>query len=272
MISLPLAYTVLALIAYTAAFWYLFMHLMSKRIPNLWSMGALLGIGLILHVLVLSGDMLTPLGINYDVFNLVSFTSGFMLLLSFAFSTYRPVYALNLLAIPVAAIGLILGFGFSKSSYPLIERHSLQLDAHIILSLSAYTILFMATMHAILMWFQNRELKNKQKGTKRLWVTLLPAFQAMESLLFDMLMMGFALLTTALLLGFFTIDNFFAQHLAHKTAFSIISWFIYGALLIGHWKFGWRGNKAIHFTLIGFILLAIGFIGSKFVLEMILNR
>ena len=94
----------------------------------------------------------------------------------------------------------------------------------------------------------------------------------MESLLFDMLITGFTLLTLALGFGFFTIDNFFAQHLAHKTAFSIVSWFVYGALLIGRYKFGWRGQKAIRFTIIGFFLLAVGFIGSKFVLEMILNR
>ena len=54
--------------------------------------------------------------------------------------------------------------------------------------------------------------------------------------------------------------------------FSIVSWFVYGALLIGHYKFGWRGQKAIRFTMIGFFLLAVGFIGSKFVLEMILHR
>ena len=83
---------------------------------------------------------------------------------------------------------------------------------------------------------------------------------------------GFGLLTVALVFGFFTIDDFFAQHLAHKTAFSIISWFVYGSLLIGHYKFGWRGQKAIRFTLLGFFLLALGFIGSKVVLEMILKR
>ena len=94
----------------------------------------------------------------------------------------------------------------------------------------------------------------------------------MESLLFVMFITGFTLLSFALGFGFFTIDNFFAQHLAHKTAFSIVSWFVYGALLIGRYKFGWRGQKAIRFTIIGFFLLAVGFIGSKFVLEMILNR
>jgi ABC-type uncharacterized transport system permease subunit len=94
----------------------------------------------------------------------------------------------------------------------------------------------------------------------------------MESLLFDMLIAGFALLTVALGFGFFTVEHFFAQHLAHKTAFSIISWFVYGSLLLGRYKFGWRGQKAIRFTIIGFFLLALGFIGSKFVLEMILSK
>ena len=269
MISLPLVYTILALIAYTTSFWYLFIHLMSKRSPNHWFIGLILGLGLLLHAGVLFNDMLTPAGINYNVFNILSFTSGLMLLLSLLFSTYRPVLALSLIGIPVAATGLIFGFAFSKHDL-LINQNSLGLDIHIILSLSAYAILLMATIHAVLLWFQDRELKNKQK--RRVWVSLLPSFQAMESLLFDMLIAGFILLTLALGFGFFTIDNLFGQHLAHKTAFSIVSWFVYGSLLIGHYQFGWRGQKAIRFTIIGFFLLAIGFIGSKIVLEMILGR
>ncbi|MCW8039935.1 MULTISPECIES: cytochrome c biogenesis protein CcsA [Acinetobacter] len=269
MISLPLVYTILALIAYTTSFWYLFMHLMSKRVPNHWFVGVILSLGLLLHAGVLYNDMLTPAGVNYNVFNIMSFTSALMLLLSILFSTYRPVLPLALIGIPVAATGLILGFAFSKHDL-FISQNSFGLDLHIILSLSAYAILLMATIHAVLLWFQDRELKNKQK--RRVWVNLLPPFQAMESLLFDMLIAGFSLLTLALGFGFFTIDNFFGQHLAHKTAFSIVSWFVYGALLIGHYQFGWRGQKAIRFTIIGFFLLAVGFIGSKFVLEMILNR
>lgn len=269
MISLPLVYTILALIAYTTGFWYLLIHLMSKNETNQWFIRIILGIGLLLHAGVLYQDIITPLGVNYDVFNLISFTSGLMLLLSMVFSTYRPVLTMNLLGIPVAATGLILGFAFSQQNN-FIERHSIGLDIHIILSLAAYVVLLMATIQAVILWFQNRELKNKQK--RRIWVNLLPSFQAMETLLFDMLIIGFALLTVALGFGFFTIDDFFGQHLAHKTAFSIISWFVYGSLLIGRYKFGWRGQKAIRFTLLGFFLLALGFIGSKFVLEMILGR
>jgi ABC-type uncharacterized transport system permease subunit len=70
-----------------------------------------------------------------------------------------------------------------------------------------------------------------------------------------MLITGFVVLTIALGFGFFTVDSFLAQHLAHKTVFSLISWVVYGVLLIGHFKFGWRGQKAIRFTLIGFSFL-----------------
>ena len=269
MISLPLVYTILALIAYTTSFWYLFINLMARRDSNHWFIGLVLGLGLALHATVLYYDMLTPMGVNYDVFVLMSFTSGLMLLLSLLFSTYRPILALNLIGVPVAAAGLILGFTFSQPTQ-FIEQRSWGLDIHIILSLSAYAVLLMATIQAVILWFQNRELKNKQK--KRFWVNLLPSFQVMESLLFDLIITGFILITIALGFGFFTIENFFAQHLAHKTVFSIISWFVYGTLLVGHYQFGWRGQKAIRFTLIGFGLLAVGFIGSKFILEMVLGK
>lgn len=136
---------------------------MSKREPNPWLFALVTTLALLLHGTVLCHAMLTPLGINYDVFNLVSFTSWLMLLLSLIFSTFRPIVPLNLLGIPVAAIGLILGFAFSKPNQ-FIEQHSLGLDTHIILSLSAYAVLLMATIHAILIWFQNRELKKKQKN------------------------------------------------------------------------------------------------------------
>lgn len=265
---LDLIYTVLAVVSYMTAFWYLFMHLMAKRSPSILLFSVLLALGIELHALVLYHDMITPAGIYYDVFNMLSFTSALMLLLSLAFSCYRPVLALNLLGIPVAVAGLLIGFIFTVPNQ-VIEQHSLGLDVHIILSLSAYAVLLMATIHAILLWLQNRELKKKQK---RLWVNLLPSVQAMESLLFDFIVIGFVTLTSALTVGFLTVENFLGQHLAHKTFFSLLSWLVYGVLLWGHFKLGWRGQKAIRFTLIGFALLALGFIGSKFVLEMILGR
>ena len=226
-------------------------------------------IGLILHGLTLSHDIFTPWGINYEVFNLFSFTSALVLVLGIVLSIYRPVLVLNLIAIPIAIAGLLVG-GLLDTPNPVIRKQGLGIDTHVFLSLSAYAVLFVATIHAVLLWFQNRELKKKQKG--RVWVTLLPSVQTMQSLLFDIILIGFVLLTLALGFGFFTIQDFLGQHLAHKTSFSILSWIIYGWLLIGHWKFGWTGSRAIQMTLAAFFILAVGFIGSKFVLEMLLLR
>ncbi|KAA8735225.1 cytochrome C assembly protein [Acinetobacter qingfengensis] len=267
--NLPLIFTILALVAYVTGFLYLLKQFLNKTTTNPFLVWSSLLTGLILHALVLSIDMLTPWGINYDVFNLISFTSGLMLLLSIIFSMYRPVIILNLIATPIAILGMFMGAAFNSPGHVIIEQ-GLGIDIHIILSLAAYAVLLMATIHACLIWFQNRELKKKQKY--RVWVNLLPSLQTMESLLFDLIMVGFILLTVALGFGFFTIENFFGQHLAHKTVFSVISWLIYGGLLVGHWRYGWRGMKAIRFTLIGFALLALGFIGSKFVLEILLMK
>jgi len=84
-------------------------------------------------------------------------------------------------------------------------------------------------------------------------------------------LLGFVLLTGALWLGAISVDNLMAQHLVHKTVFSVLSWLIFGILLIGRWRMGWRGHRAVTFTLWGFGFLLLGFLGSKFVLEVILK-
>ena len=269
MLSLPIILMILALVAYATGFVYLLKHTLSKSTANPFFVWSTLFIGLILHLLTLSNEMLTPWGINYEVFNLVSFTSAFVLFLGIVFSMYRPVLVLNLISTPFAIMGVLVG-SLLDAPNQVIRQQSMGIDIHIFLSLLAYAVLFIAAIHSILLWFQNRELKKRQK--RRVWVTLLPSLQTMQSLLFDLILIGFVLLTIALGFGFFTIKDFFAQHLAHKTAFSILSWIIYGTLLIGHWKFGWQGNKAIKMTLSAFVILAIGFIGSRFVLEMLLMR
>jgi ABC-type uncharacterized transport system permease subunit len=131
-------------------------------------------------------------------------------------------------------------------------------------------VLLMAAVQAVLIHLQRRELKHTTR--QRIWVQLLPPLQSMETLLFDMLMVGFGLLTVALALGAVTVDNLLAQHLVHKTFFSVLSWAVFAGLLWGHWRYGWRGQRAVRFTLTGFALLAVGFVGSKLVLELILGQ
>jgi ABC-type uncharacterized transport system permease subunit len=79
-------------------------------------------------------------------------------------------------------------------------------------------------------------------------------------------------LTISLISGFIFIENLFAQHLVHKTVLSILAWLIFSSLLLGRSLYGWRGQIAIQWTLIGFVSLLLAYFGSKLVLELILHR
>jgi ABC-type uncharacterized transport system permease subunit len=83
---------------------------------------------------------------------------------------------------------------------------------------------------------------------------------------------GLALLTLGIVAGFMFVEDFMAQHLLHKTVLSLIAWVIFAVLLWGRFRRGWRGRTAVRYTLAGFAVLMLGFFGSKFVLELILQR
>ncbi len=261
--------SLLALSIYAALGISLTRHLLRKQSPRRVLALTLLLFGVVLHGGVLVPQVFTLEGLNLNLFNVLSLTGWLMLLLSLVFSTYRPVLGLNLLALPLAGAGLLAGLVL-RAPYTPLRGLSAGLEAHILLSLAAYCVLLMAAVQAVLLHLQRRELKHTTR--QRIWVRLLPPLQSMESLLFDMLMLGFALLTLALGLGALTVDNLLAQHLAHKTFFSVLSWLVFAGLLWGHWRHGWRGQRAVRFTLTGFALLAVGFVGSKLVLELILGK
>ena len=96
----------------------------------------------------------------------------------------------------------------------------------------------------------------------------------MESLLFQIIRLGFILLSITLLSGMLFSEEIFGQPLQfnHKAVFSIASWVIYAALLFGRVRYGWRGMKAIRWTLAGFALLLLAYLGSKFILQVLLGR
>ena len=67
-------------------------------------------------------------------------------------------------------------------------------------------------------------------------------------------------------------EDFFGQHLSHKTVLSTISWIVFGILLWGRHQLGWRGKTANRWIITGFTFLLLAYFGSKFVLEIILDR
>jgi ABC-type uncharacterized transport system permease subunit len=144
-----------------------------------------------------------------------------------------------------------------------------RLTAHIVLSMGAAARLFGAAVTAILLVFLDRRLRDRR--ILELPNTL-PPLDVLETVMFRLIGAGFVLLTLSLFTGFVFVTNLFAQHLVHKTVLSVIAWVVFGVLLAGRAKFGWRGRPAVRWTLAGFALLVLAYFGSKFVLESVLGR
>jgi ABC-type uncharacterized transport system permease subunit len=187
-------------------------------------------------------------------------------LLLFAAMLSRPLETLGIFIVP---------FTLTAMLFPLLDStHANAIDlknglgVHIFTSLLAYSMFTLATLQALLLAWQNKHLHNHHPGGL---IRTLPPLLDMEALLFKLIGLGIILLSFGLLSGTLYIDNLFSQHLMHKTILSIAAWFVFTALLLGHWHYGWRGRIAIRWALGGFFILMLAFFGSKFVLEFLVS-
>ena len=175
---------------------------------------------------------------------------------------------LAIVVFPMAAIVVLLDLRYPGQRL-LGDEADWSLRLHVITSMLAYALLTLATIQALLLAVQDSHLRSHHPGG---FVRALPPLQTMEALLFEMISLGFVLLSVGLATGFVYLEDMFAQHLVHKTVLSIVAWIAFAVLLWGRYRFGWRGRKAIRWTLIGFAVLMLAYFGSKAVIELILDR
>jgi ABC-type uncharacterized transport system permease subunit len=144
-----------------------------------------------------------------------------------------------------------------------------QIKLHVVFALLGYSVLSVAALLAILLAVQEHALRQRQIGG---FAAALPPLTLTESLMFQLIGAGFVLLTLTLLSGVLFVENLFEQHLIHKTVLSFAAWIIFGTLLFGRWRYGWRGRRAVRLTLSGMALLLLAYFGTRFVLELVLRR
>jgi len=227
-----------------------------------------LGFGaVILHAVVLYPNLITGNGLNMGFFNAASLIALLTVVVLLLAALKNPVENLGIPILPIAAATLALA-SWNPGQKTTIISGAWQLDLHILFSVLAYSLFALAAVQAVLLAIQDRHLRNRHPGG---FIRALPPLEVMEQLLFQMIGTGFVLLSAALLTGVVFLDDIFAQQLVHKTFLSIAAWGIFSILLWGRWKFGWRGRKAIRWTLSGFGLLILAYFGSKLVLEIILG-
>lgn len=179
-------------------------------------------------------------------------------------SLKKPVHALELFIVPISMGLIIASLVFQPTK---LTELSPGVAVHVVLSILAYGLITIATASALVMSYASYQLKHKHIHSLG---SLMPPLETIEKMLFEMILAGELFLTASIVSGVLFHVDFFAQHLIHKTFFSLLSWTIFAVLLAGHHFFGWRGNKAMKLTVSGFITLLLAYVGSKFVIEMIL--
>ena len=225
-------------------------------------------LALLFHAIVLYQLINTSSGLNMGFYNALSLVSWVIALLVLLSTLIKPTENLAMIIFPATAVTLLLEYLF-PSTRIVVENGSFGLDLHIIFSIAAYSLLSIAALQAVILAFQEHQLRAKHPVSV---MRRLPPMQTMEELLVQLLWVGFFLLSLGLASGMMFIHNLFGQNLSHKTVLSILAWLFFGLVLFGRTIWGWRGKYLVRFTLSGFALLMLAYFGPKFVYELILQR
>ncbi|MGK7294361.1 MAG: cytochrome C assembly family protein [Candidatus Wenzhouxiangella sp. M2_3B_020] len=203
-----------------------------------------------------------------DFFSALSLVSLLILIVLLVLLARFPLVEIMPLALPGAAFMVVHKLVISPDPVAL-ETGKVMLDVHITASLFSYSLLSIAAITALFIAVLHNLLR-RHKGAAL--IEILPPLVVMENMLFKMIGVGWIILSISLATGLLFVDNLFAQHLAHKTFLSIISWLVFGLLLLGRWRYGWRGMRVVRLCLIGMAVLLLAYFGSKAVLELVLDR
>lgn len=170
----------------------------------------------------------------------------------------------------LGAVAVLLAIAFPGS--PLHVSASPWLPLHLALGIASYGLFGAAVVHAWLMSRAEKQIRQASAPADG-GVPLL----TLERLTFRFVTGGFVLLTATLVAGLVFSEALYGASVRgwkwdHKTVFSVLAWITFGVLLLGRARFGWRGRAATRVLYMGSVLLLLAYVGSRFVLEVVLHR
>ena len=194
---------------------------------------------------------------------------------------YTTLQSLQILILPLVLLSILSTIIFTSTKIITAYTNYSGFYLHFFSVMLAYSFLTLAAIHAVFMNFISTDLKiNLNNNTfenqqlKALLFKNLPPLLTLEKILFDTILIGFVCLSFGLITGLFFSEELLGQpmNFNHKTIFGIISWITFGVLLLGRYIKGWRGKVAMKLTLTGFTFLILAYLGTHFVLEVILKK
>lgn len=232
--------------------------------------GHLLVLPLSVHGYLLLQELFVRSGLSFGVLEAVSLIAWVTLLVYWLARFFYPIGSLQALVLPVAAVAAVLPV-FFPAQHALTHTGSVMFRLHFVLAMLAYSLYTIALLHAVLIAQVEKRLHSARMPRI---LQGLPPLLTMESLLFRLIGAGFVLLTLTLLSGVLFSEQIFGKpwQFNHKTLIGMISWLVFAILLLGHHFYGWRGQTAVRWTIAGFVLLLLAYVGSQFVFQIVLGR
>ncbi|HUH92331.1 MAG TPA: cytochrome c biogenesis protein CcsA [Casimicrobiaceae bacterium] len=230
----------------------------------------LAGAALAGHVVLVDAAVISPAGLDVSFANALSAVAGMTALFAWIGSLTRALPGILAVALPVAAVASPLPALFPNPHEVSFPDQPFAL-LHISIALVAYSLFIVAALQALVLLGLERRL---HRGLPEPAGVGLPPLLTLERLLFRLVDIGFVLLTLTLVSGALFSEELFGKPLrfTHKVVFSVLAWIVFGALIFGRYRYGWRGRKALAWVLAGSALLFLAYVGSKFVLEVLLGR
>jgi ABC-type uncharacterized transport system permease subunit len=213
------------------------------------------------HVILLANTVVTPEGLDLSLANALSAVECLIALIAWLGTLSRVLPGIAAIAYPVAAAGAAL-----PALIPSAHRFSFTSEPwavlHIAVALVAYALLIVAALQALVLTGLERRLHRGLPEPGE--ATLLPLL-TLERFLFRIVAAGFVLLTLTLISGVLFSEQLFGKALpySNKIIFSVLSWIVFGALLYGRKRYGWRGRTALNWIMVGSVLLLLAYVGTK---------
>ena len=230
----------------------------------------LLALALVLHAIAISRAIVGPGGLDLSFVNALSLVAGLAVLAAWLTGILRTLPGVAAVVLPVAALCALLP-PIVASPHRVAFAGAPWAAAHIAIALVAYALFVVVALQALVMTGLEKRLHS---GRAAATATATPPLLTLERYMFRLLGIGFALLTLTLASGMLFSEEIFGKvvTLTNKNVFSVAGWLAFAVLLFGRWRYGWRGRTALKWILAGTLLLVLGYLGSKFVREVVLGR
>lgn len=228
---------------------------------------AALGMAWVLHLLALAWGLAGGAP-RFGFAPALSVTAWLVLTVYAVESRLYPALQVRQFLAMLGAAAVLLSLAFPGT--PLHVSASPWLPLHLALGIASYGLFAAAVVHAWLMTRTERQIRLATEEPGGLPLLTL------ERLTFRFVAAGFVLLSATLLAGLLFGETLYGNgrfwRWDHKTVLSVLAWIAFAVLLVGRARFGWRGRTAKRVLYVGAGLLLLAYVGSRFVLEVILRR